>query len=978
MPLNTQKQADQDKIKTPADRKETKEKAREFIEKMEKEIKKPQMSERMGVVRDETQKNPIKQTREKIYQYQLNNLSLTDDIYEDKLYLKSISFDEYTTLNEVNKFYKKDFAEYLNRVETMKNPGLEELNKIVKIHDNIDDWCGDEKNDFIKKEKAEEIDKQKKADDREKKMLKPEDTSWLSRGWRQINEHFTGNTPERDDDWFRQSETESFRITKNIINRRCEDAVDKIIKAKIKEITDSSQEIADSLFEGKIIHDKNLRDYIEKSLAYSHVLPIRETTDRIFKFGDFAGVSELRSWKIQDFTETRKDAMVHQGRVLNDDNSLIDWIDNREILRKTLNHEDFNLIDKNIYRDYTSYTPRENHTLMIKLLELDKPIDGDVKNQFDLAKKFTKNFEIKKMIDAQEKKGAIKDKKFANKVAYVEAKRLFNSDKQLKVYGLEQYEKDLTAITAHLTGLDDKGREADVKKIGEIYQTDIFNRSKLVKQEFFKSLMAAEGIDQSVYRKMYELTGTNNKDIKQLLKNINKLTIYRKLNRTELITNINSMPELSDELDKRNIKEVSDIFKYTPEECDLIKEKLPNLEKEFEIVTQLASHYKEKGFDEQNNVLGELFLKIANGGDSFINWKYSAENLESQLDGMTEVQKKNWMTDTVSRKEYLGAQSNQATEKVATIRSLVNTLPDEINFQLDPESKMSFNTDEWQNLKGQRKELQTKIADAKGKDADAKKLKTSVDNKLRILDFYFSCQELDTNNFDATNFKKNIGKLEPTFKKMGLDPNVLYGLRTILDEDLKKSGYYEAKETSNYSELLNVGVNPIESCQSWRNGRYNENLLAYVVDGNKKIIQVRDGNNDLLARSVVKIVSYKNDKVLMPERIYTRIDSHDMRKLFIETFLDKADKCDASIILSDEWLKAYGMEEMKDFTADDLAKVVDGHGYSVKQMSETQVKLPESNNKKEYSDILDSHQIENFNATYKVRGVNFLLEKKKI
>jgi hypothetical protein len=81
-----------------------------------------------------------------------------------------------------------------------------------------------------------------------------------------------------------------------------------------------------------------------------------------------------------------------------------------------------------------------------------------------------------------------------------------------------------------------------------------------------------------------------------------------------------------------------------------------------------------------------------------------------------------------------------------------------------------------------------------------------------------------------------------------------------------------AEEFDDPIRLIKMGTEPTETCQSWKKGMYNECLLAYVGDGDKKGLNVVDGDtNSVLLRCVERITESK-----------VGFDGETKRSLFLE------------------------------------------------------------------------------------------------
>ncbi|MCB9802376.1 MAG: hypothetical protein H6774_04835 [Pseudomonadales bacterium] len=72
----------------------------------------------------------------------------------------------------------------------------------------------------------------------------------------------------------------------------------------------------------------------------------------------------------------------------------------------------------------------------------------------------------------------------------------------------------------------------------------------------------------------------------------------------------------------------------------------------------------------------------------------------------------------------------------------------------------------------------------------------------------------------------------------------------------KNNESYKIVETTNFMDLLNSGVEPVETCQSWNNGLYSECLPTTVENGTIKLIQIRNERNEIIGRVIVRVMEY--------------------------------------------------------------------------------------------------------------------------
>ena len=168
-----------------------------------------------------------------------------------------------------------------------------------------------------------------------------------------------------------------------------------------------------------------------------------------------------------------------------------------------------------------------------------------------------------------------------------------------------------------------------------------------------------------------------------------------------------------------------------------------------------------------------------------------------------------------------------------------------------------------------------------------------------------------------------------------------------------------AYESDDPMTLLKVGVEPQETCQSWRSGGFNECLLAYVADSNKKVLNVADENGRIVARSIVKLTKQREEndmesktqrRTLLVEKPYSLLQDAEVYRAFVRALLMKAQGLDAAITFG----KGFDEETLEVF--EEEARAV-GYGMDERKLD---IFIPQSMNAYEYSDTLGG-KISSFN-----------------
>lgn len=124
---------------------------------------------------------------------------------------------------------------------------------------------------------------------------------------------------------------------------------------------------------------------------------------------------------------------------------------------------------------------------------------------------------------------------------------------------------------------------------------------------------------------------------------------------------------------------------------------------------------------------------------------------------------------------------------------------------------------------------------------------------------------------------------------------------------IKELGTVRAEEFDDALRLIKMGTEPSETCQSWKRGMYNECLLAYVADGDKKGMNVRDEAGNVLVRCVERITESREgyegalQRSLVLEPPYALTLHPRVFSALAKLALNKAEKLGAIVEFSPGW-----------------------------------------------------------------------------
>jgi hypothetical protein len=106
-------------------------------------------------------------------------------------------------------------------------------------------------------------------------------------------------------------------------------------------------------------------------------------------------------------------------------------------------------------------------------------------------------------------------------------------------------------------------------------------------------------------------------------------------------------------------------------------------------------------------------------------------------------------------------------------------------------------------------------------------------------------------------------------------------------------------DTSDPKVTLEIGQNPVPSCQNYAEGSYNKCLLGYF-DPASKIVLLKNEKGTFIARSIFRVLSLSDGfPALHLERVYSTSASKLVRHVMLEHALRKAEKMGIPLYVSD-------------------------------------------------------------------------------
>lgn len=116
-------------------------------------------------------------------------------------------------------------------------------------------------------------------------------------------------------------------------------------------------------------------------------------------------------------------------------------------------------------------------------------------------------------------------------------------------------------------------------------------------------------------------------------------------------------------------------------------------------------------------------------------------------------------------------------------------------------------------------------------------------------------------------------------------------------------------DSSDPKVWLEIGENPVASCQSYIDGGHNDCLVAYT-DPNTKILVLHNERGHIIARSIFRLLITNNgNPALHVERIYSTSTSKSVAKIIYARAYQKAREMDLSLLISEQSQDEDGAEK---------------------------------------------------------------------
>ncbi len=433
------------------------------------------------------------------------------------------------------------------------------------------------------------------------------------------------------------------------------------------------------------------------------------------------------------------------------------------------------------------------------------------------------------------------------------------------------------------------------------------------------------------------------------------------------LQNIKGLKGIEDALINRLAQEGCLKLNLPLEYQDRIKENLEELMANgiFEIIPTLAATYEHKNLPDVKELLSEITKHIIDG--DFKRWRYTHERSQELLAGLSVEESARWQENLPPVKLEVSVTTSEMEQRNAQLAAVKEHFANAKAHILEVKPDFDFSDTKVATLEQKIEMLTQQIMSAKD-DAARKsfgKEKADLQNQVILVRGMRFIDTVDPAHFDPQEIIARANEAKNKAEMLGIPMAVLDLEQVSKTFTVKEIKGVVAYESDDPLTLLRVGVEPSETCQSWRKGGYNECLLAYVADSNKKLINVADSEGRIIARSVIKLTHQKiregedaQQRTILVEPPYTLLFDSNVFRAYARILLEKARQIGSAItfgggkgevllsgsrgstaLLENETLMGIFVQEAR------------AAGFSAKHR-EVSIYIPRSKNKFEYSDTL--------------------------
>lgn len=503
--------------------------------------------------------------------------------------------------------------------------------------------------------------------------------------------------------------------------------------------------------------------------------------------------------------------------------------------------------------------------------------------------------------------------------------------------------------------------QEELDKIERLYQSGDLRRGVMARAAFTEGLLFLSSKDEGALIMKDILaasTGANRdseriRDIFNLLRSLDSFGSFE-------FTKKPTLAEITSDLKGKLVTVVGEKMELTENEASVLNDRLFELMKTevFEIIPHLLARFHEQSKENVAGVIRDIGKHIVLG--DFREWRNNLDTAKAQLSVLLSEKQAAWINPAPEVALAIGVTKGTEAKKgaIAAIRRIAS----EAKAHILDVYKLDFSTSGINALRQKQQDLVQALKDTTRDAQERKDLgesKRSVDDQLRAIEGLLGLENLAMDSLDPVQLTKHVASIINSIRSFrGLDQAAsdLGQISEVLttQAEIGNVTRLRAYDTDDPMALFKVGVEPRETCQSYRSGSYNYCLPAYVADVNKRIINVENDKGEILGRSVMKLTHIKDNNdishpAILLEPIYTTSEIAPIHRGVVRVALEKAKAIGAYLVLTDEVVINTGANHEYTIPIVETEAKKEGMQYGREDVG---IFIPRSFNQYEYSDSL--------------------------
>lgn len=321
------------------------------------------------------------------------------------------------------------------------------------------------------------------------------------------------------------------------------------------------------------------------------------------------------------------------------------------------------------------------------------------------------------------------------------------------------------------------------------------------------------------------------------------------------LENLKGLKGIEDRLTDTMVETVARVLALPPDVRVALRENIDDILQAgvLEVVIELRAAYERKNLPSVAKLLAEITEHVVKG--DFQDWRYTHEQSQAQLSHLSEAQYQTWVR-TIEPVQLAPTQTDEemakSHEQLQAARRIIDQAKAHVLTQLPELDWSEEQVAELSRRSREAVEMLKVITDDKDRQGLIHQRQMWEAQKT-IIGHVRRLEQATPEAVTGAEVFAWADELASAARQLNL---------TLAEVDFRELGkvmrlgeitHLTASETDSPTQLLKVGTEPQETCQSWRGGGFNECLLAYVADGNKKVVNVTDQGERIIARSIVKL-----------------------------------------------------------------------------------------------------------------------------